>query len=54
MEKPIRPSIEAPRVPTLNQIQAGRRRAAKQHVHWQNNAEQRHERWNAHADVGPV
>jgi hypothetical protein len=36
------------------QVEAARRRSAKQHFHWRNNAEQRNERWNAHADVGPV
>jgi hypothetical protein len=54
MEKPIRPSIESPTVPSMMQIQAARRGSAKQHFHWQNNAEQRHQRWEAHADVGPV
>jgi hypothetical protein len=37
----------------MMQIQAARRRSAKQHFHWQNNAEQRHQRWEAHADIGP-
>ena len=39
MEQPIRPSIEAPTAPSQAQIMSGRRRAAQQHFHWRNNAE---------------
>jgi hypothetical protein len=51
-DKPIRPSVEAPRVPSLARQMAARHRAQRQQDHWTSNANHRYSHHGANADVG--